>query len=403
MRDNPGATSWGYDKAVLAKDVYVAAWMGQFGGFLNILDTATLGKIDGIHNARNYLFDSTGVTGTWAESGSNFGAHVAVTAATSAGGLGILGYLGISAAGSTVVTTRMVAGFVAVSGLETASEYVGIRIFGTEKDIEDFNAFQVFTKHFVGNVASGGFFRGGGTGSMLGIVGRFLVRNTHETVTDTAYDVAILDKSLGTSLVVNAVSNVFGELAGTVIGKGLSRAANTNFGAKTGEIVVGWWDAVSRSGNGGKIVDYLSGLTRAQKVGTRQQVIDVLESGTDYSRELAAQLRAKTLHLEYANLPSNVAGRYIEGSNKILVNSKLVANGKIDELASTIVHESRQVIDDLAEKLSRFTLRRGEFRAFAQQLEFEFAIGRGRLFNAYREGGFTEVGRLIEYLYPGVR
>ncbi|MEZ6136732.1 MAG: hypothetical protein R3C53_17690 [Pirellulaceae bacterium] len=42
-----------------------------------------------------------------------------------------------------------------------------------------------------------------------------------------------------------------------------------------------------------------------------------------------------------------------------------------------------------------------EFRAHAQELLFEFAIGRGSLYNAYQTGGFT-VGRMIEFLYPGV-
>lgn len=85
------------------------------------------------------------------------------------------------------------------------------------------------------------------------------------------------------------------------------------------------------------------------------------------------------------------------------MNAKLVAQGRVDDLASTVVHESRHLIDDVAGKLSNFSLRRGEFRAHAQELLFEFAIGRGRLNHAYQTGGFTEVGRVIELLYPGVR
>jgi hypothetical protein len=152
----------------------------------------------------------------------------------------------------------------------------------------------------------------------------------------------------------------------------------------------------------GNILNYLSQLTKAQLIAARQEAIDILERGTQSSRELASRLRAKGLHLRFENLEEDVYGRFTSGHNRILVNAKLVANHNIDEIAITIVHESQHLADDVAGRLMGFSTTRAELRAHSQRLFFEWAIGRGHLFNSYEQGGYSGLRRLIVRNYPSL-
>ncbi len=142
---------------------------------------------------------------------------------------------------------------------------------------------------------------------------------------------------------VNAVSNVFGDVLGAAIGKALSRAANTNFCAKTGEIVVGWWESASGS---------IRGWTRGvgEEVAPRRVFTSVDRHVAETANKLDDQFPGRVVDVNQS-LPASVAGGTREVD--ILMDQFVIqvkqgrATGlarQIKETQATIVDQGKRVI-----------------------------------------------------------
>ena len=142
-------------------------------------------------------------------------------------------------------------------------------------------------------------------------------------------------------------------------------------------------------------------LAAEEEKGIRTAVMDQLQNGTNFSKSVARRLRSGQIRYRFVDdLPSGVAGRYIEGSHVIKLNSNLAWVDQADKLASTLVHEARHLADDSSGLLGRIirskgygvALERGEFRAHAEQLFFELGRGRGEFYSSWNEGWSLQGG-----------
>jgi hypothetical protein len=135
--------------------------------------------------------------------------------AVSTAGLGIVAG-GTAAGGGALGYSAYVGSQVGISVFETAVEGGLASAMGG-----DFNAGATFGKNLVVNLATGGI---GNKLKWGGKAGAYLARQGIEVAGDTAIDVGVYGRSFGSSLAMNTVGSVGGELAFKGIGRGLGLA-----------------------------------------------------------------------------------------------------------------------------------------------------------------------------------
>ena len=142
-------------------------------------------------------------------------------------------------------------------------------------------------------------------------------------------------------------------------------------------------------------------LSKSQRAAARAGIIDVLRSGDAgrFANQLAEDIASGSVRLDFDDL------QHFGGisPNGIRINANLI-HGATDwqRAASVAVHEGQHFADFKAKVLGvgRNAHRRGEFRAYARQLDFDLRLGiKTPTSTAYLEGGYSGVGERIVRLY----
>jgi hypothetical protein len=166
----------------------------------------------------------------------------------------------------------------------------------------------------------------------------------------------------------------------------------------------------SRIGGADEGLDYLSLLDREQKLLSKGQILGYLDQGTEFSQELASLVRSGEIRLQYQNLAELVGAEFRPATANsvpiIQVNAKLIYENRLLDAAAAAVHDYQHVVDWEAGLLQQFQngllggVRRGEFRAFARQLDFSLQTGvESEVVRAYLDDGASGAGVWIIIAY----
>lgn len=229
-----------------------------------------------------------------------YGTAYAIAAGTSATGVGVGGYLG-SQAGLSAVETGLEIGLTwAFGGQVTAG-----------------SAASSFAKNFAVNSITGGF---GGGATLLGKAAGYAGRQASEIGADTALDVAH-GSDLRSSLLINAVGSIGGELAFKALGRAYNSQLSHQAFAYARGFERGYFSVSAGPVYLGSVIGGAGGMGRRLQSAHRMGVEEAMELGSlsVTTRYRAGATKAPDHHLFPQELRSAFARRGLRDIDKFLV------------------------------------------------------------------------------------